>query len=110
MHSPLLVSRTVVHNAAKRGGKEPEIENVAPFWALLRTGGPFASHNMEIDTVSFRDLGFEVQGSMYPKPPKGINFTASLPVARNVTPIYRGEVLTLPYWYARGQEDLSLAH
>jgi len=110
MHSPLL---TLKHKGpgqptveSRQTGEEPGIENVAPFWALLRAGGPFSSHNMEIDTVSFRDLGFEVQGSMYPKQPKGISFTANLPIARNVTPIYKGDVLTLPYRYGRGQEEL----
>jgi len=119
MHSPLLTlklggrpggpgdgGRPQEKSEGNPAGEEPGIENVAPFWALLRAGGPFSSHNMEIDTVSFRDLGFEVQGSMYPKQPKGISFTASLPIARNVTPIYKGDVLTLPYRYGRGQEEL----
>ena len=100
MHSPLLAM-----GPAKKEGPEQKLENVAPFWALLRAGGPSSPHNMEIDTVSFRDLGFEAMGSAYPKLPKGISCTACLPIARNVTHISPGELLTLPYMHAKDPED-----
>ena len=60
---------------------------------------------MELDTISFRDLGFDGMGSAYPKLPKGISCTACLPIARNVKNISVGEVLTLPYMHAKDPED-----
>jgi len=100
MHSPLLAM-----SPAKKDGPEQKLKNVAPFWALLRAGGPSSHHNMEIDTVSFRDLGFEAMGSAYPKLPRGISCTACLPIARNVKHISVGELLTLPYMHAKDPED-----
>ena len=89
IHSPLLEK--------KSKNDDQRMENLAPFWAMLHAGGPIATHNMEMDVVSFGDLGFEVRGSGFPKQPKGVSFNVSLPVARNVCHISAGDVLTLPY-------------
>ena len=100
MYSPLLAIRP-----EKKDEPKHTLKNVAPFWALLRAGGKSAQHNMELDTISFRDLGFEAMGSAYPKLPRGISCTACLPIARNVKNISVGEVLTLPYMHAKDPED-----
>ena len=83
-------------------GKAPKdrdgcMENLAPFWALLRCAGPRASHNMELDSVVFRDPGFEAKATPYPHIPKGVGFTVHMPIARNVSHIAKGDVLSLPF-------------
>ena len=50
---------------------------------------------MELDTMVFRDAGFDAKG--YPQVPKGVSFTAQIPIARNVCHIAAGDVLTLPF-------------
>ena len=72
------------------------LDNLAPFWALLRSSGPRAPHNMELDEVVFRDQGFEAIGGSYPRLPKGLQFTVHVPIARNTSHISEGEVLCLP--------------
>ena len=83
-------------------GKAPKnrdgcMENLAPFWALLRCGGNTASHNMELDTMVFRDPGFAIKAGTYPQIPKGVEFTVEMHIARNVSHISKGEVLRLPF-------------
>ena len=72
------------------------MENLAPFWALLRCVGPRADHNMELDVGTFRDAGFETITTAFPKMRKGIVFTVNMPIARNSKPISAGEVVCLP--------------
>ena len=72
------------------------MENLAPFWALLRSLGPRAFHNMELDVLVFRDHGFDVVGSQYPRLPQGVEFTVQIPIARNVAHVSKGDVLCLP--------------
>ena len=90
VYSPLLAGK----NMNKRADC---IKNLAPFWALLRCAGPRASHNMELDSVVFRDPGFEAKASPYPHIPKGVGFTVHMPIARNVSHIAKGDVLSLPF-------------
>ena len=83
-------------------GKAPKtrqgcMENLAPFWALLRCAGPRADHNMELDSVAFRDGGFDTIANDYPKMRKGVVFTVQMPIARNSSHISQGEVLCLPF-------------
>ena len=86
--SPLLAGKPATHRADC-------MKNLAPFWALLRCPGFRSPHNMELDTMVFRDAGFDAKG--YPQVPKGVSFTAQIPIARNVCHIAAGDVLTLPF-------------
>ena len=88
--SPLLVGK-----APK--SRDSCMQNVAPFWALLRCVGPRDYHNMELDTVVFRDPGFEIIGGAYPQVPKGARFAVHIPMARNVSRISKGEGLRLSF-------------
>ena len=87
--SPLLAGK-----AAKN--RHDCIQNIVPFWALLRSVGPRAFHNMELDVLVFRDHGFDVVGSQYPRLPQGVEFTVQIPIARNVAHVSKGDVLCLP--------------
>ena len=64
---------------------------------LLQCAGPRASHNMELESVVFRDLGFDAKVIPYPRIPKGVGFTVNMPIARNVCHIAKGELLSLPF-------------
>ena len=72
------------------------MKNLGPFWALLQCPGPRASHNMELDVMVFRDPGFDANANPCLHVPKGVAFTAQIPIARNVCNIAKGDVLTLP--------------
>jgi hypothetical protein len=73
------------------------LENVAPFWAVLRCSAPKACHNMEIDTVLLHDAGFDVKGGQFGKMPKCAEFCVEIPILRNVSHISKGDVLCLPF-------------
>ena len=90
LRSPLLGGKAVKN-------RESCLENLPPFWALLRTAGPRAQHNMELTTENFRDGGIDIKGASYPKLGRGVEFFTSFPVARNSSHIAKGEVLCLPF-------------
>ena len=52
---------------------------------------------MEIETVVFRDPGFETKAKDYPKIRKAVEMTVEVPIARNVSHIEEGELLVLPF-------------
>ena len=91
IRSPLLAGKTPKN-------RDQCLENLAPFWAVLRCAGPRASHNMELDHVVFSDSGFEVKGSKYPKLPSSLQFSVEVPILRNICNIEKGEVLCLPFF------------
>ena len=67
------------------------MDNLGPFWALVRRAGPNASHNMKLDTEVLRDPGFDAKAC------QSFTFTVRMPVARNVSHISKGDVLCLPF-------------
>jgi len=89
MFSPLLEGKLQKNRATS-------MENLPPFWAVLRYGSPKAVHNMKIETVPFSDLGFDVQGTRYPQLDKSLEFLAYVPILRNTSDIEKGDILCLP--------------
>lgn len=89
IHSPLLAAKVVKN-------RERCLENLPPFWALLRSAGVLAHHNMELEEVVLRDMGFEVKLGQLQKPTKGVDFTVHTVIARNSCAIAKDEVLCLP--------------
>ncbi len=73
------------------------MDNLPPFWALLKCGSPNACHNMEIETIVFTDGGCQAADSKYPKISKLIGFAVDIAIARNTSCIEQGEILCLPY-------------
>jgi hypothetical protein len=71
--------------------------NVAPFWSLLRCSSPAVPHNMELESMYFKDGGFDSRVPAFPKLQKGSVFTVQLPIARNISHISKGEILCLPF-------------
>ena len=94
--TPFVIGSPLLAGKAPRN-RDVCMENLAPFWALLRCAGNRASHNMELDTMVFRDPGFETKAGTYPQIPKGVEWTVQMPIARNVCHISKGEVLLLPF-------------
>ena len=99
--SAFMVRSPVLAGKAPKN-RESCLENLPPFWALLRCTGPRAHHNMELSVEVFRDTGIDIKASTFPKVSKGVEFLASFPIARNVTNISAGEVLCLPCMYSNG--------
>ena len=93
IRSPLLAAKS----GNQKNGQEV-LENLAPFWAVLRCAGPRAAHNMELETVSLSHGGFDAKGSKFPKLPKGVELSGEIPILRNSSAIEKGEVLCLPFY------------
>ena len=91
LRSPLLVGGKSLK------GRDECLQNVAPFWAVLRCAGPRAAHNMEFDSVVMGDAGFHMLSGKYAKMPQGVQFSVDFPILRNVRCIDKGEVLCLPF-------------
>jgi hypothetical protein len=90
IHSPLLAGKSQKNRSAC-------VENLAPFWAVLRCAGTSSWHNMELDSATLSDPGFELKGGSFPKIPQTAGFRVELPILRNVSPISKGDVLCLPF-------------
>ena len=73
------------------------LENLPPFWALLRVGGPKAAHNMELEDVVFPIDEIKAAGYNFPKPELIFATSATIHIAHNICAIEKGEVLTLPF-------------
>ena len=73
------------------------MNHLPPFWAMLRCDGFNASHNMELDTLAFRDPGFDITAGGYPTLPKGIEITVEATIVRNVCNISVDEVYCLSF-------------
>ena len=78
--------------------RETCLANLAPFWALLRMPSHNHMHNMAIHTVVLKDQSFDdLAGSKGLKPPKTMMTTVEIPYAVNITPISKGQLLTLAF-------------
>ena len=74
------------------------LDNVAPFWALLRAPSPSAPPNMEMQCVTLRDEAFNaMEGPKDLRANKNVQTTAEIPFAINTTNIEKGEILTLAF-------------
>ena len=71
------------------------LENLNPFWAIVRCACPKSLNNMELETIACTDLGFEVPGSKFEK--SGLKFVLDVPILRNICVIAQGEILSLPF-------------
>ena len=101
--SPVLAGKA----AAQR---ETCLENVAPFWALLRAPAPSVTPNMALDVLHLKDLGVEATESPKGfKVPKHMATVVEVPVAVNSTNIEKGEMLTLP-WEITNVGTMNSAH
>jgi len=92
------VIRSPLLDGKKKKDQDTCMENIAPFWAVLRCVGPKASHNMEFDTMVFRDTGCDAKTGQFPKLAKGVEFSVEIPILRNVSHISKGELLCLPFF------------
>ena len=72
-------------------------DNVNPFWGLLRASGLSAKPNMEMDRVVIRDVEVDTRHCSELKAPKNYEIWVEVPVAKSVSHLEKGEVLTLPY-------------
>ena len=90
VRSPLLAGKA----QAKR---KDCLDNVNPFWALLRASGPSAKPNMEMERVTIRDGEVDTRHCPALKAPKNYEIWVEVPVAKSVSHLEKGEVLTLPY-------------
>jgi hypothetical protein len=75
---------------------ETPIENLPPFWAMLRSKSAAHTPNMEMEEMIFGDQGFQSSG-IFPKLVKSASASVSMFVARNTCIIDKGDVLTLPW-------------
>ena len=80
---------------AKGKNLEKILENLNPFWAVLRCPEPHSCPTMELETQKFMDLGCQASCSKYPK--SVVQFSVEIPIMRNKCHIGKGEILTLPF-------------
>ena len=73
------------------------LQNLTPFWALLRCASPKAEHNMALEDTIFQVSGVDVKDCKFPKMLKTLDVSVQIPIARNSTNIQKGEVLCLPF-------------
>lgn len=92
IRSPLLAAR-------KHTKFADLLENIPPFWALLRGASPKQPHNMELENTPFTDSGFDVKGVQFPKVAKGFELIIDMPIARNCCNIEKDEILCLPFGF-----------
>ena len=83
-------------------GKDPKVrkdclDNVSPFWAVCRSASSHQSANMSLEHAAFLDCGLAMKTGVYPRIPRGTNFTIHVNVLRNSRKIAKGDVLIFPY-------------
>ena len=72
------------------------MENLNPFWAIVRVACPKSLSNMVLETIVCTDLGLEVAtGCKFEK--SGLKFAMDVPILRNACVIAEGEILCLPF-------------
>ena len=106
MLSPLLAGKAA-------SSRDKCLDNVAPFWGLLRTASPLAKPNMELQHFTLKDPGFD--GSLCPRPFKANKCwqaTVTIPFAVNTVPVAKEDVLILPWKiedvvYFKGDHELE---
>ena len=78
------------------------LDNLSPFWAVLRCDSPQAKSNMELLTPVLMDQAFDSKSPemLFHKFPKLLQYSVSLPVLRNSGDISTGDVLCLPMFDA----------
>ena len=91
--SPLLTAKP---DSSATGERDKIWNNLPPFWALLRSGGPGTTPNMELQTIVVKDSPYTLQGDKQPAPNKHAHITMEIPVAINTQDISKGEILVLP--------------
>lgn len=79
--------------------RKSSLVNLSPFWAVLGCPGGNASHNMELEVVTFTEKGFDSAAGQYPKLPNGSigSLRVGAPIFRNVSSIEKDEVLCMPF-------------
>ena len=99
----------VVRSPLLAGKKKDQLsacfDNVNPFWGLLRASGLSAKPNMQIDRVLIRDVEVDTRHCSDLKAPKNFEIWVEVPVAKSVSNLEKGEVLTLPYHEESAGED-----
>jgi hypothetical protein len=90
IHSPLLAFK----NPKSRSTC---MDNLSPFWALLRCASQKSCFNMDLEILSFSDAGCDLKGIKYPKVAKGVGFAVEIPIARNSCNVEKGDILCLPF-------------
>ena len=74
-------------------GDEVETKKLLPFWAVIRGLSHKSCYNMKMSVEDFTVPQMAFKGCN----PVSRNTVVSLPVMRNVAPIDKGDLLTLPY-------------
>ena len=87
--------RSPLAKKPKANTEDKRLQNLNPFWAILRCAGAKSCNNMELDRVTFKDLGFSAPGAAYGS--RQLEFAVDIPILRNITNIAKGEILTLPF-------------
>ena len=87
--------RSPLAKKPKANTEDKRLQNLNPFWAILRCADAKSCNNMELDSLTFKDLGFSVPGATYGS--RQLEFAVEIPILRNVTNIAKGEILTLSF-------------
>ena len=73
------------------------MENLNPYWALLRCRSSKDPSNMVLEEQPFTDGGLDLKAAKFPPLPRGFRMKTSVTIARNSSNIERGQVLVLPW-------------
>jgi hypothetical protein len=73
------------------------MENLNPYWALLRCRSSKDPSNMVLEEQPFTDGGLDLKAAKFPPLPRGFRMKASVTIARNSSNIEQGQVLVLPW-------------
>ena len=87
--------RSPLAKKPKANTEDKRLQNLNPFWAILRCADAKSCNNMELHSLTFKDLGFSVPGATYGS--SQLEFRVEIPILRNITNIAKGEILTLSF-------------
>jgi hypothetical protein len=73
------------------------MENLNPYWALLRCRSSKDPSNMVLEEQPFTDGGLDLKAAKFPPLPRGFRMKTSVTIARNSSNIEQGQVLVLPW-------------
>ena len=91
--SPLLAAKNIKANSLL-------VDKLVPYWAVVRTCGPRAEHNMEVFDLNLREPAkgaFEQMDTVCAKLPAALSMRITIPAMRNVRSIAEGDLLTVPF-------------
>ena len=87
--------------APLKKGDEVKTSEAHPFWAVIRCLNSKSAHNMKLTVEDYALDQTIFKGCQKPNKQTLIG----LPVLRNIAPIQKGDILTVPYMREAGDED-----